>query len=132
MVSTKLKFGLFKKKKTKNSPELQLKTCSYQKIHSKPSHAMWCRVPARVPLPFISDLGTSSRITCWVRATGISPGFPHGLRHGLNDFWLQGSGCIIVHIHFPAGEKTKTCLLRTRRWNVEEQLQSVYAVSRSK
>lgn len=63
---------------------------------------MWCTTA-----PHTSHL-CASRITCRVRTAGISPGFLHGLGHGLDNLWLQGGGCIIVHINFPEGKKTRT------------------------
>lgn len=71
---------------------------------------MACDSSKRASAPQTSHLCASSRITCRVRTAGISPGLPHGLGHGLDHLWLQGGGCIIVHVDFPAGQKTQACL----------------------
>lgn len=106
----------------KNLPRITAGLAVHRK--SIQNQALPCGVISLMPLPHICHLCASPRITCQVRAAGISPGFPHGLGHGLDNLWLQGGGCVIVHVNPPGGKK--------RRWDVGLQVHQAYHINRSK
>lgn len=58
-----------------------------------------------------------SRSHCQVRTAGTSRGFQHGFSHGLDNFWLQGSGYIIVHINFPLLQVLLLSIRQTPPWS---------------
>lgn len=105
MVATRVNVPSWTSRK-KNLPRITARLAVHRK--SIQNQALPCGVISLMPLPHICHLCASPRITCRVRAAGISPGFPHGLGHGLDNLWLQGGGCVIVHVNPPGGKK--------RRW----------------
>jgi hypothetical protein len=82
---------------------------AFTEILSQQSHQMWCSLSWE-PCPHCPLRGQLPLITCCVRAAGIPPGFLHGLGHSLDDFWLQGSCCVVVHVHLPGRVKGKRLL----------------------